>query len=953
MLRSPARTWIGLAMALATLAAPSVSRGQTEGSSSPQTAPAESAYQALGRLVLMHEGRRKPLDTVARQEVKAVTGRQSFEPIGPDGTTGPEWGPVAALFSWSNAPDFWDDQRFILAEYLPLRRMLLSSSIDSVLRAVVDDPETSEGLKQRVQSILDRKATTEGPDGIATVDELKSIARDAGLPDALQDPVEALAHRIDGHEKFLSPRELEEATVPIKGRQVRFDQWYIDIAMRSRPDPKTNIPPTLSTLEKKVGEVFNRLTRYQAIRGDHGSGMLGAEVNVDRLVPRPANAKYIEFLGLVREKYDAFVEGNKDELNLPSIDRVKRDMRDVKVITLEAPGGQEFRLDQFLAVLVDVPGADFNPVERDALSTLAEYYGDLPAEDRKVPGTDDDADEQLQAWLMADADWAPVALILESDLGQLAQAGYDRDELNRFREAILAAKETEADEPGSLAAEQAEAVVASTRALAADLSTYPTVAEVDREVHYNTFAPFYKAPTYYGLGFALLGLCLMIGTISGGAAGTIRKSLYGLGLLGLVGGIGLEIYGFALRILISGWAPVTNLYETVIWVALIAAVIGLVLEAIYRRVYPAAAAAGVAMLCTIIAANAQSVLNPNIEALNPILRSNYWLTIHVITIVSSYAAFALALGLGLIGTWFYLTAPYRRDVGMGELSRPLMAVPVLAGLGTVGIYGSYNGWASASESMISLWGLGISGADILFFGGWALAAAGIAVMVMVLSGLLGEVIARLTLRNQRASAAEGTTTSAEATVEAVSSEGGGTATLTRPSIAAIKARNAEMYGHGGDDPRERAMRDRAEQVKPISSFVYRALQVGVLLVAAGTILGGVWADYSWGRFWGWDPKEVSALITLLVYLIPLHGRFAGWIGSFGMTMAAVLCFNSVLMAWYGVNFLLGVGLHSYGFAEGGNQGAVLLSALVVSSLAFGAIWRRSLAKREITPTVAA
>ena len=68
----------------------------------------------------MHEGRAKPLDTVARQEVKAITGRQSFEPIHPDGSKGVKWGPVAALFSWKNAPDYWDDQRFILAEYLPL-----------------------------------------------------------------------------------------------------------------------------------------------------------------------------------------------------------------------------------------------------------------------------------------------------------------------------------------------------------------------------------------------------------------------------------------------------------------------------------------------------------------------------------------------------------------------------------------------------------------------------------------------------------------------------------------------------------------------------------------------------------------------------------------------------------------------------------------------------------------
>jgi ABC-type transport system involved in cytochrome c biogenesis permease subunit len=955
-LRVPSRFGIGLAMALAALAAPGLLRADSEAKSTTPTGPNEASYETLGRLVVMHEGRRKPYDTVARQEVKAITGRQTFAPIGPDGEEGPEWGPVAALFSWKNVPDFWDDQRFILAEYLPLRRMLLSGQIESLLKAVAADPEVSEDLKSTVQAIIDRQEQADGPDAIASADELKAIARDPGLPDSLQDQVEAAAHRIDGHEKFLTPRELEEATVPIGGKRVALRQWYMDIAMRSRPDPTTGVPPAQTPLEKKVGEVFNRLTRYQAIRGDQGDGMLGAEVDVDRLVPRPANEAYVEYLAAVRAKYDTFVEENKQTLNLPLIDRVKRDMRDVKLIQLETPSGQEYPLDQFVAILADVPGADFNPVERDALATLAEFYSELQADDRKMPGTDPKADEELINWLASDADWAPMALIVDTDADELAKAGYDRDQVLAFRDALDAVREAESEQPGSLAEAQAEAVVASARALAGEVNRYPSVAEVDREVHYNTFAPFYKAPTYYGLGFALLGLCLMIGTISGGATGAIRKVLYGLGMLGLVGGIGLEVYGFALRILISGWAPVTNLYETVIWVALVAAAIGLILEAIYRSVYPAAAAAGVAMLCTIIAANAQSVLNPNIEALNPILRSNYWLTIHVITIVSSYAAFALALGLGLIGTWFYLTAPYRRDVGINELARPLLAVPVLAGLGTLGIYGSYNAGASGSTELIRLWGLGMTTSDLLFFGGWALASGGIAVLVMVVSGLLGEFVARLSLRNQLGSteqSAEVATELAASTASSIASAGGGTATMARPSIAEIRARIAEGRGGSNDSPRDRAMRARAEQVKPVASFVYRALQVGVLLVAAGTILGGVWADYSWGRFWGWDPKEVSALITLLVYLIPLHGRFAGWINSFGMTMAAVLCFNSVLMAWYGVNFLLGVGLHSYGFAEGGNQGAVLLSALVVSSLSFGAIWRRSLAKKDVTPVAAA
>jgi hypothetical protein len=153
---------------------------------------------------------------------------------------------------------------------------------------------------------------------------------------------------------------------------------------------------------------------------------------------------------------------------------------------------------------------------------------------------------------------------------------------------------------------------------------------------------------------------------------------------------------------------------------------------------------------------------------------------------------------------------------------------------------------------------------------------------------------------------------------------------------------AERHSKVTLDARGRAMQATVAIVKPLSNFVYRAMQVGVLLIAAGTILGGVWADYSWGRFWGWDPKEVWALITLLVYLIPLHGRFAGWVSTFGLVAASVGCFLSVIMAWYGVNFVLGVGLHSYGFVEGGSQGIMLVILSGMLSLPFSAGWRRYL-----------
>jgi ABC-type transport system involved in cytochrome c biogenesis permease subunit len=169
------------------------------------------------------------------------------------------------------------------------------------------------------------------------------------------------------------------------------------------------------------------------------------------------------------------------------------------------------------------------------------------------------------------------------------------------------------------------------------------------------------------------------------------------------------------------------------------------------------------------------------------------------------------------------------------------------------------------------------------------------------------------------------------------------ATLAKPTVAEIRARQAAALTQTALKPRALAMQATAARIKPLSNFTYRAMQVGVLLVAAGTILGGVWADVSWGRFWGWDAKEVWALITLLVYLVPLHGRFAGWVNTFTLTAASVVCFASVLMAWYGVNFVLNTGLHTYGFAEGGGQGVVLTSSLAVVMVVAATAWRRKLA----------
>jgi ABC-type transport system involved in cytochrome c biogenesis permease subunit len=112
----------------------------------------------------------------------------------------------------------------------------------------------------------------------------------------------------------------------------------------------------------------------------------------------------------------------------------------------------------------------------------------------------------------------------------------------------------------------------------------------------------------------------------------------------------------------------------------------------------------------------------------------------------------------------------------------------------------------------------------------------------------------------------------------------------------------------------------------LASVIHRLIKVGVVFFVAGTVMGGFWAAQAWGRFWGWDSKESWALITILVYMMVLHARSCGWLGEFGVVLSAMGGFLAVLMTWYGANFLLGVGLHSYGFGRGGDMVALLIFA---------------------------
>lgn len=100
-------------------------------------------------------------------------------------------------------------------------------------------------------------------------------------------------------------------------------------------------------------------------------------------------------------------------------------------------------------------------------------------------------------------------------------------------------------------------------------------------------------------------------------------------------------------------------------------------------------------------------------------------------------------------------------------------------------------------------------------------------------------------------------------------------------------------------------------IKELNSINEMSLMVGLVLLTVGNFLGGIWANESWGRYWGWDPKETWALVTILVYAVVIHLRFIKSLYSeFNFSVISLLSFTSVLMTYFGVNYYL-AGMHSY------------------------------------------
>jgi ABC-type transport system involved in cytochrome c biogenesis permease subunit len=144
-----------------------------------------------------------------------------------------------------------------------------------------------------------------------------------------------------------------------------------------------------------------------------------------------------------------------------------------------------------------------------------------------------------------------------------------------------------------------------------------------------------------------------------------------------------------------------------------------------------------------------------------------------------------------------------------------------------------------------------------------------------------------------------------------------------------------------------------ENSKSLGQMIYGVICFATFLSFVGTVLGGIWADYSWGRFWGWDPKENGALLIVIINALVLHARWGGMVRERGMAVLA-LCGNMVTMwSWFGTN-QLGVGLHAYGFNNTLAVACTVVWGIHVGLIIIGVVplqYWRSFAAKEPAPAV--
>jgi ABC-type transport system involved in cytochrome c biogenesis permease subunit len=382
------------------------------------------------------------------------------------------------------------------------------------------------------------------------------------------------------------------------------------------------------------------------------------------------------------------------------------------------------------------------------------------------------------------------------------------------------------------------------------------------ELVLNRFAPYYWCIWLYAIAFVLsvVGFAQHAAQRPRWGESLRRSSTYLLALafavhlLALVGRMYVQDRWFVF---------VTNLYSSAVFIGLGCVALGLVIE----RIYPIGVGnvlGGVLGLSTMIVAH-NIASEDTLEMLVAVLDTNFWLATHVTTVTLGYTATFVA---GFLGAFYVLQmlAAVVRDsfLKAGEPTVGDLLAFGTASMGVVGIPLSFlwfmRGALARFELLPSvlLWAL--------FF---AVAGAG--------------VIYALTLM------------------------------LLRVGSPGIDAHGQPVAGRvPGIAAPVAALALTPERAKIFGQLVYGVVCFATLLSFVGTVLGGIWADQSWGRFWGWDPKENGAVLIVLWNSLILHARWAGLVKDRGVAVLAVFGNCITAWSWFGTN-QLSIGLHNYGF----------------------------------------
>jgi len=147
-------------------------------------------------------------------------------------------------------------------------------------------------------------------------------------------------------------------------------------------------------------------------------------------------------------------------------------------------------------------------------------------------------------------------------------------------------------------------------------------------------------------------------------------------------------------------------------------------------------------------------------------------------------------------------------------------------------------------------------------------------------------------------------------------------------------------------------RGKAALAGKLYELLYWYMFVGSIFLLAGILTGSMWAASSWGRYWGWDPKEVWSLVAFLAYMAILHLKLDRVLGTFGVALVSIAAFQTILMTYLGVNFVLNTGMHSYGMGDSPVVKWMLLvgAAEVIYLMVCGVAYRD---RREAVEAVAA